>query len=126
MSALQYCELLAKGEVFQKQPTMSVEEAPDRSRQEPNGVYPVPVLSHSACGWQRRMLLKSQADRILAKDNKSGQSIARSVISSVKITNAAQWPQMLGGSRLGRSVQGPAQRMSTFWTVPLRYALGTH
>ena len=67
MSALQYCELLAKGEVFQKQPTMSVEEAPDRSRQEPNGVYHVPVLSHSACGWQRRMLLKSQADRILAR-----------------------------------------------------------
>jgi hypothetical protein len=68
MSALQYCELLAKGEVFQKQPTMSVEEAPDRSRQEPNGVYHVPVLSHSAYEWQRRMRLKSQADRILAND----------------------------------------------------------
>jgi len=27
MSSLQYCELLAKGEVFQKQPSMSVEEA---------------------------------------------------------------------------------------------------
>ena len=38
MSALQYCELRPKGEVFQKQPTMCVEEAPDRSRQEPNGV----------------------------------------------------------------------------------------
>jgi len=67
MSALQCRELLAKGEVFQKQPTTIAEEAPDRSRQEPNGVYHVPVLSHSACGWQRRMLLKSQADRILAR-----------------------------------------------------------
>jgi len=73
MSALQYCELLAKGEVFQKQPTMSVEEAPDRSRQEPNDVYHVPVLSHSACGWQRRMLLKSQADRILARHSPLGE-----------------------------------------------------
>lgn len=27
----------------------------------------VPVLSHSTCGWQRRMPLKSQADRILAR-----------------------------------------------------------
>jgi hypothetical protein len=67
MSALQYRELLAKGEVFEKQPTMSVEEAPDRSRQEPSGVYHVPVLSHSACGWQHLMLLKSQADRILGE-----------------------------------------------------------
>ena len=71
MSALKYCELLAKGEVFQKQPTMSVEEAADRSRQEPNGVYHVAVLSHSACGWQHRMLLKSQADRILARHRAS-------------------------------------------------------
>jgi hypothetical protein len=40
---------------------------PDRSRQGPNGVYHGPVLSHPACGWQRRMLLKSQADGILAR-----------------------------------------------------------
>jgi hypothetical protein len=71
MFSLQYRELLAKGEVFQKQPTMSVEEAPDHSRQEPNDVHHVQVLSHSACGWQRRMLLKSQADRILANDRGS-------------------------------------------------------
>lgn len=33
--------------------------------------------------------------------HQSGQSIARSVNSSVKITNAAQWPQMLGSPGLG-------------------------
>ena len=53
MSRLQYGELLAKGEVFQKQPSMSVEEPPHRPRQEPNGVNHVVALSHSACGWQR-------------------------------------------------------------------------
>ena len=84
MSALQYCELRPKGEVFQKQPTMCVEEAPDRSRQKPNGVYHVPVLSHSACGWQRRMLLKSQADRILAR-HKGRRSTVRIVALVVKL-----------------------------------------
>jgi hypothetical protein len=33
--------------------------------------------------------------------HQSGQSIARSVNSSVKITKAAQWPQMLGSPGLG-------------------------
>jgi hypothetical protein len=33
--------------------------------------------------------------------HQSGQSIARSVNSSVKITKATQWPQMLGSLGLG-------------------------
>jgi hypothetical protein len=33
--------------------------------------------------------------------HQSGQSIARSVNSSVKITKAAQWPQMLGSPGFG-------------------------
>src|SRR6266581_274026 len=34
--------------------------------------------------------------------HQSGQSIARSINSSVKITNAAQWPQIEGSPGLGR------------------------
>jgi hypothetical protein len=33
--------------------------------------------------------------------HQSGQSIARSFSSSVKITKAAQWPQMLGSPGFG-------------------------
>ena len=48
---------------------MSEEEAKNRTYQEANGVYNAGVLSHFACGRQRRILLKSQADGILANDN---------------------------------------------------------
>jgi hypothetical protein len=68
MFSFQYRELLAKGEVFEKQPVTTVEESEDRTRQEYERVYHVRVLSRFACEWQCRIVLKSQADRILARD----------------------------------------------------------
>ena len=46
----------------------TLEESEDRTHQEYNRVYHVRVLSRFACEWQCRILLKSQADRILAND----------------------------------------------------------
>jgi hypothetical protein len=37
----------------------------------------------------------------MSQQHQSGQSIARSVNSSVKITKAAQWPQIEGSPDLG-------------------------
>jgi hypothetical protein len=42
--------------------------------------------------------------------HQSGQSIARSSNSSVKITKAAQWPQMLGSPGFGMVVRLTDQR----------------
>jgi hypothetical protein len=68
MSSFQYRELLAKSEVFEKQTATTVEESENRTRQEYKRVYHVQVLPRFACEWQYRILLKSQADRILARD----------------------------------------------------------
>src|ERR1700674_1806559 len=68
MLSLQHRELLTKSEVFEKQRAMTVEESEDHTRQEYNRVYHVRVLSRFACEWQCRILLKSQADRVLAND----------------------------------------------------------
>ena len=68
MLSFQCRELLAKSEVFEKQRAMTVEESEDHTRQEYNRVYHVGVLSRFACEWQCRILLKSQADGILARD----------------------------------------------------------
>src|SRR6266853_3940725 len=62
MSSFQCRELLAKSEVFEKQPATTLEESEDRARQECKPVYHVRVLSRFGCGWQCRILLKSQAD----------------------------------------------------------------
>jgi hypothetical protein len=69
ISSLQCRELLAKSQVFKKESTTSAEESRDRTYQESDGVYHARVLSHFACGRQRCILLKSQADRILANDS---------------------------------------------------------
>jgi hypothetical protein len=68
MLSLQHRELLTKSEVFEKQRAMTVEESEDHTRQEYNRVSHVGVLSRFACEWQCRILLKSQADRVLAND----------------------------------------------------------
>ena len=68
MLSLQHRELLTKREVFEKQRAMTVEESEDHARQEYNRVYHVRVLSRFACEWQCRILLKLQADRILARE----------------------------------------------------------
>jgi hypothetical protein len=72
MPSFQYRELLAKSEVFEKEPATTVEESDDRTDQEYKRVYHVRVLSRFACEWQCRILLKSQADRVLANDSPPG------------------------------------------------------
>ena len=67
MSSLQCHELLTQGYVFRKDPATSTEEPKKCAYQESDGTYHAKVVSHIACGWQRRMPLKSQADRILAR-----------------------------------------------------------
>jgi hypothetical protein len=49
MPSFQCCELLAKSEVFEKQPATTVEESEDHTRQEYKRVYHVRVLSRFAC-----------------------------------------------------------------------------
>ncbi len=68
MPPFQRRELLAKNEVFKKEPTTRAEEAKNRTYQEANGVYHAGVLSHFACGRQGCILLKSKADEIVAND----------------------------------------------------------
>ena len=70
MPSFQCRELLAKSEVFEKQPATTVEESEDRTGQEYKRVYHVRVPSRFACEWQCRILLKLQADRILAWDKR--------------------------------------------------------
>ena len=68
MLSLQCRELLVKSEVFEKQSATTVEESEDRTRQENKHVSHERVLSRFACEWQCSILLKSQADTILATD----------------------------------------------------------
>jgi hypothetical protein len=68
MSSLQHRELLAKNQIFKQEPATSAEESKNRANQKSNGGYHATVLSHFACGRQRRILLKSKADGVLAND----------------------------------------------------------
>jgi hypothetical protein len=69
MPSFQCRKLLAKSQVFEKQPATTLEELEDHTRQEYKRVNHVRVLSCFACEWQCHILLKSQADRILARGN---------------------------------------------------------
>ena len=55
---------------FKKEPTTRAEEAKNRTYQESDGLYHEKVLAHFACGRQRCILLKSQADRVLANNTR--------------------------------------------------------
>ncbi len=68
MPSSQCRELLTKGQVFKKELTTSTEEPKKSAYQESDGTDHAKVLSYFACERQRRMLLKAQADCILAKD----------------------------------------------------------
>jgi|SRR5580704_8765002 hypothetical protein len=68
MASFQCHKLLAKRQVFEKQPATTVEELEDHTRQEYKRVNHVRVLSRFACELQCHILLKSQADRILTRD----------------------------------------------------------
>jgi hypothetical protein len=61
--------LLAKSQVLNKKPATSAKETKKGAYQKADDIYHVMVLSHSACGPQRSILLKSQADIILANDS---------------------------------------------------------
>src|SRR5437588_11244780 len=78
MSALQCCELLTKSQVFQKESATIAEESQDHTYKELHDVYHASLLSHSACGQQLCILLKSQTDRILANDRACPTSTTRS------------------------------------------------
>jgi len=67
MSSLQCHELLTQGYVFKTEPATRTEEPKNCAYQESGGTYHAKVVSHIACRWQRRMPLKSQANRILAR-----------------------------------------------------------
>jgi hypothetical protein len=71
MSSLQRCELLTKGQIFKDESLTSPKESQNRTDKEPNDFYHASLLSHSACGQQLCILLKSQSDRILANHNQS-------------------------------------------------------
>jgi hypothetical protein len=71
MASFQCHKLLAKRQVFEKQPATTVEELEDHTRQEYKRVNHVRVLSRFACELQCHILLKSQADRISTRDNLS-------------------------------------------------------
>jgi hypothetical protein len=73
----QCCGLLAKSEVFKKQSATSAEQSKDRARQESNGVCHATVLPRFSGGPQRCILLKSQVDRILARDNPPALSVVK-------------------------------------------------
>jgi hypothetical protein len=61
MSSFQCGELLTKGQVFKKEPPTITGEPKKYAYQESDSTYHAMVLSHFTYGWQRRMLLKSQA-----------------------------------------------------------------
>ena len=68
MPSFQCRELLTKSEVFNQEAATCVEEAKNGAEQESKGLCHAGLLSRFACGTQRYILLKSQADRILAND----------------------------------------------------------
>ena len=69
MPPLQCRELLAESQVLKEEAATGSEESKNRAYQESDSVYHAMVLPHFACERQRCILLKSQADRILANDN---------------------------------------------------------
>ena len=68
MPSFQCRKLLTESEVFNQEAATCVEEAKNGAEQESKGLCHAGLLSRFACGTQRYILLKSQADRILAND----------------------------------------------------------
>ena len=75
MPSFQCRELLAKSKVFKKQRASGVEQAKDRAKQESENVCHAVLLQRLACETQCSILLKSRADRILARHNRAKSSI---------------------------------------------------
>ena len=78
MPSFQCRELLAKSKVFKKQRASGVEQAKDRAKQESENVCHAVLLQRLACETQCSILLKSRADRILARHKRrSGEYEAK-------------------------------------------------
>jgi hypothetical protein len=69
MLPLQCCELLFEGQGLEEEPATSAEESKNRTQHESNEVYHASVLPYFDGERQRCILLKSQADVILANDS---------------------------------------------------------
>jgi hypothetical protein len=69
MPSLQRCELLTKNQILKKQSVTGAKHSNDHACQKSEGGYQTDLVLHSACGSQCCILLKSLADRILAKDS---------------------------------------------------------
>jgi hypothetical protein len=67
--ALEDDELLPEGHIFEPEVPTRAEKAKKRDQEESNRVYHSGVLSQIACGSQHRRLLKTDADRDVARDN---------------------------------------------------------
>ncbi len=94
MFPFQRRELLTKGQVFKKESATSTDKPKNRTCQESDGTYHARVLAHFPCGRQCRILLKSQADRILAKEGQ--RSAANSICS---LLDAATLGTLMGKKR---------------------------
>lgn len=68
MSPFKGRELLPKREVFKQKIATRTEQVKNRADQESQGFHHARLLSRLACGTQRRILLKLQADTILSND----------------------------------------------------------
>jgi hypothetical protein len=67
-------ELLAKCQVFKPEAPKRTEKANNRGQKEPDNVQHRCVLSQVACEWQLHMLLKTEADRLLARHSHQAAS----------------------------------------------------
>ena len=66
--ALEDEELLPQRQVFKQKAPTGAEKAKKRDQKEPNRVYHSCVLSQIACEWQQPKLMKTEADRVVARD----------------------------------------------------------
>src|SRR5437588_11948209 len=101
MSPLQCCELLTKSQVFQKESATIAEESQDHTYKELHDVYHASLLSHSACGQQLCILLKSQTDRILANDSFGVVKVSVAEVRvehEVKLRDFTAWLERSGRS----------------------------
>jgi hypothetical protein len=71
MPSFQCRKLLTESEVFNQEAATCVEDAKNGAEQKSKGLCHAGLLSRFACGTQRYILLKSQADRIFANDRHS-------------------------------------------------------
>jgi hypothetical protein len=70
MLSFQLCELLAESEILKQEASTRAEKAKKRAEQKSEDVCHAALVSQLACGTQRRILLKLQPNRGLARDSR--------------------------------------------------------